>query len=265
MKIFQFTANRQDLLAQISAFLASDNRFPAAWLAGSFGMGEADNLSDLDLSVVVAEPDCWTLCARPAMTGAGTTPERLALFSLFGQPAVIHENHHNAPEGGTFTFVLYRQTGLNVDWILIPRPLAQRPAQSLLLIDKASIPFQSPPEPGNPARRAELASERAAFFWMLLASSVKFILRKDAVGFYCLIGMLDDTLDEIRRLLVGRPAQYRRRPPIPFATSLANQKALLRRYCLEAGALMPSITAMGGQAPVSPLEPIDILLDLAED
>ena len=49
-------ALRDDLLRQTVAALAEDGRFVAAWLAGSFGRGEADAYSDLDLVAVVAAP-----------------------------------------------------------------------------------------------------------------------------------------------------------------------------------------------------------------
>ena len=64
----------------------------AAWLAGSHARGEQQWFSDLDLHVVVAEAYSEILCAQPWSVGAKTTPERLALFSQFGEPAVIEDN-----------------------------------------------------------------------------------------------------------------------------------------------------------------------------
>lgn len=40
---------RDDLLTTIVADVHHDNRLGAAWLGGSFGRGEHDTLSDLDL------------------------------------------------------------------------------------------------------------------------------------------------------------------------------------------------------------------------
>src|SRR5690349_10340969 len=108
MRTYQLS--RLTLLSDIIAGLSSDERFIAAWLTGSFGRDAADALSDLDLNVVVARQFVDVLCARPHEVGAGTTKERLALISRFGKPAVIHENHHNAPRGGTFTYVLYTES-----------------------------------------------------------------------------------------------------------------------------------------------------------
>ncbi len=46
---------REALLADIGTALKNDERFVAAWLAGSYGRGEQGMFSDLDLHVVVAD------------------------------------------------------------------------------------------------------------------------------------------------------------------------------------------------------------------
>jgi hypothetical protein len=106
---------REALLAHITVVLKTDQRFIAAWLAGSHARGEQQWFSDLDLHVVVAEEYSATLCAQPWSAGAKTKPERLALFTQFGEPAVIYEAHANNLVGGTFTYVLYQESALNVE------------------------------------------------------------------------------------------------------------------------------------------------------
>src|SRR5512143_811598 len=98
-----YRANRDELLARIIHALSNDERFVAAWLTGSFGRNDADALSDLDLTLVVSDAYSGNLCKRNEQVSSQTTAERLDLFSQFGTPAIIHENNHNAPEGGTFT------------------------------------------------------------------------------------------------------------------------------------------------------------------
>ena len=264
MRVVKYPAARQALLERIAAYLASDDRFPAAWLAGSFGRGESDGYSDLDITVAVAQACAQALCARPVMVSGGTTPERFTLFSRFGEPAVIHENHHNSP-GGTFTFVLYRENAQIVDWTLLPEDLALRPPQSVLLYGRAGIPLQPPPEPEPRSQRARMASERAAFFWMIAAATARTLPRGNLGAFYELLGMLSDTLEEVKRLVSGQPRQYWRRPLLPLACTLEEQKAALRGYCNEMEGLHPDIRGIGGEVPVQPRVPIDILLDLAED
>ena len=113
--IQDYASNRNKLLEHITRVLQVDDRFVAAWLTGSFGRGDADNVSDLDLTVVVENTFAKNLCFRPRQVGANTTPERYALLSQFGQPHIIHENHHNAPQDGTFTFVLWNGHANYVD------------------------------------------------------------------------------------------------------------------------------------------------------
>jgi hypothetical protein len=90
--------NREDLLSRIITALKNDHRFVAAWLTGSYGRGEQNEMSDIDIRVVVADEYSESLCARPWPHGGHTTDERLALFSQFGTPAVIYEAHGNASD-----------------------------------------------------------------------------------------------------------------------------------------------------------------------
>src|SRR5688572_20238766 len=126
-----YRQSREVLLTSIVTELSSDERCVAVWLAGSYARNDADEVSDLDIRVVIAEPYSETLCERREQVSHTTTSERLAFFSRFGQPALIHENNNNAPEGGTFTFVLYSDSALMVDWTLMLQRNAERPFQSL--------------------------------------------------------------------------------------------------------------------------------------
>ncbi len=115
---------RDAFLTRISETLAMDERFAAGWLTGSYATGEADAVSDIDLSIVVRHPFHEVLCRRLEQVSPHSSSERTSLFSQFGTPALIHENHHNAPDGGTFTFVLYTGSARMVDWTLIPESKA---------------------------------------------------------------------------------------------------------------------------------------------
>src|SRR5205823_3837804 len=72
-----------------------------------------------------------------------TSPDRLALFSQVGRPVIVHENHHNAPPGGSFTCAIYR-SAIEVDWTLIPQASATRPPGTRVLVDKVGIPLAPP-------------------------------------------------------------------------------------------------------------------------
>ena len=99
---------------RINAAGYDDKRFVAGWLTGSLARADADSLSDIDLNLVVSAEYSSSLCSRLEPISDQTSPQRLSLFRQFGSPALIHENNHNAPEGGTFTFVLYKESAIMV-------------------------------------------------------------------------------------------------------------------------------------------------------
>lgn len=245
-----YAAVREKLLAQILTVLTADGHFVAAWLTGSFGRNEADAVSDLDLTVVVADSHAETLCAYSRQVGAGTTEERMSLISQFGRPAVIHENHHNAPEGGSFTVVIYAETALEVDWVLVPQAKAKRPHQSHLLFDKAGIPTQSPVALETQDQRMERASEQVAFFWMMAAVTVKYLIRQDYVCFHNLLDWLHGILAEVKRLVAGKVSRYQRGSLVGAMTTREEQVAAVRRVCEQMLALMPEVEKLGGCVPI---------------
>src|SRR5436190_23326019 len=107
-----YRENRDTLLVEISKTLSQDERFVAAWLTGSISRNEADSVSDIDLTLVVSDKYSASLCTRLEQVSAQTSSDRYTLFSQFGKPALIHENNNNAPEGGTFTFVMYAESAI---------------------------------------------------------------------------------------------------------------------------------------------------------
>ncbi len=163
----RYVQARESLLARITETLKRDQRFVAAWLAGSYGRGEQEWSSDLDLHVVVANDYSECLCAQPWSGGAKTTEERLTLFKQFGEPAVIYDAHANNTIGGTFTYVLYRESAINVDWMLIPQSVAHREYPSLLLFNHGEIPEPPPEELLTREQRIEQASLHVSFFFQL--------------------------------------------------------------------------------------------------
>lgn len=259
-----YAANRIKLLEHITRVLKEDDRFVAAWLTGSFGRGDADSLSDLDLTVVVENTFAKTLCLRPHQVGASTTPERYALFSQFGQPHIIHENHHNAPENGSFTFVLYQETALAVDWILRPNINVARPALAVLLFDKVDIAIETPIAVESISKRIELVTEQVAFFWMMVTVTIKYLIRRDEVFFHRFLDMLHGILWEVRRLVAGEPDRWLKGSFVQLAITRETQIAAVRHICQEMLDVMREVEKMGGTVPVSPMSIIETLLHLAE-
>lgn len=260
----EFAANRSKMLEQITRILNEDDRFVAAWLTGSFGRHDADEISDLDLTVVVENAFVEMLCFRSHQVGASTTPERYALFSQFGRPHIIHENHQNAPADSSFTFVLYEETALAVDWILRPNTNLTRPALSLVLFDKGNIPVEPPLPVESLPQRIKFATEQVAFFWLMVTVTIKYLIRKDEVYFHRFLDMLHGILWEVRRLVAGEPDRWLKGSLVHMAKTRETQIASVRQVCHEMLEVMPDAEKLGGSVPVSPMSTIEILILLAE-
>ena len=260
-----FVQARESLLTEITESLRADERFVAAWLAGSYGRGEQTWASDLDIHVVVAEAHSESLCATPWPSGARTTPERLTLFSQFGTPAIIFDAHGNNFMGGTFTYVAYQGTGQNVDWMLIPQAQARREEQSLLLFDKVGLPGPAAAESETPEELAERASMQVGFFWMIAASNVQNLLKGHLADFHALLMWLEESLRNVQAASRGEQAQFTKASRVRIYTTHAEQTAALRQLCDEMEQLMPAVAAMGGYLPANPRSIIEKRLALFEE
>jgi predicted nucleotidyltransferase len=259
-----YRQSREDLLARIAAELSGDARFLAAWLAGSYGRGDADDVSDLDIRVVVAEPFSKILCARHEQVSQKTSDERLELFSRFGKPALIHENNNNAPEGGTFTFVLYADSAVMIDWVLVPLPGAKRLQPSRLLFEKERIPV-SFPEPEQEVQSRKFVAEQWAFFWMMSAITIKYIVRGDDVFVTYWLEELHRIQHDIERRLDRLPPQYQRGTLSQFQPTRQKQIESLRQLCEQMQRLTPKATQFMGTDPAIPLEEIETLFSLTAE
>ena len=245
-------ALRTDLLERVAAVLREDRRFVAAWLIGSFGRGEEDAFSDLDLVAVVTAPFAGVLCARPWSNAGRTTPERLALICRFGAPVVIHEHHQNAvslgmPEG-TLTLVVF-DSGVELDLFLTPPTGIERPADSRLLFDRAGIPQAPPPMAETADERREALTTSVAFFWAMAVIAAKFWRRGWDWHVHAMLERLHATLANVRRLIAGDAHRYARTSPIRLEPSSAAQAAALRALCDEMEALMPAAAHLGADVP----------------
>lgn len=260
-----YQQSREVLLTSIITELSSDERCAAAWLAGSYARNDADEVSDLDIRVVIAEPYTETLCERQEQVSHTTTSERLDFFSRFGQPALIHENNNNAPEGGTFTFVLYSDSALMVDWTLLPQINAERPFQSLLLFDKANLPVSHPPEAKELEQSRKYVAEQWAFFWMMTAVTIKYIIRNDNVFVTRWLEVLHGLVEEIQRQLRGEPSEYIRGSLTQLQHTRETQIESIHSLCRTMQALTPQMEQFSGVNLAPPQKEIETLLALADE
>lgn len=260
----EYARARSRLLRTIRETLEGDERFPAAWLTGSHGRNEADEFSDLDITVVVAEPYAAALCSQDAAAGPGAAPEREALVAQFGKADLILENKANAPEGGAYTFVLYAEDALAVDWTFVPASAARRPQASVLLFDRAGIPLESPAEADREAVR-DLVANQIAYFWLMCVVTVKFILRGDGVRVNAYLDVLERTLRQVERLLTGEADRWQRDALIELQVEPHEQIAAVRSACRRMQNLVPKAVEMGGKVPFNPNTTVERLLEMAED
>ena len=258
-----YSKSRDALLIKITETLSKDERFVAAWLTGSLSRNDADALSDIDLRLVAADDYSPVVCKRLEQVSAQTSPERYALFSQFGKPALIHENNNNAPQGGTFTCVLYSESALVVDWTLVPHRNAARPIETRLLFEKIPIPIASPPEPEDLEQSRKAVAEQWAFFWMMTAVTIKYIVRNDSVFAAEWIEHLHGLVQEIERRLNSKPRPYTRGSLSQLQSTREKQLESIRELCDKMQRLKARVAEFTRSEPATPSAEIELLLSLA--
>lgn len=237
-------AEREALLQRAIRLLEQDERVVAAWLFGSFGRGEEDALSDLDLWLVVADAHCAAMMA-----------ERQTYVAQVGTPALLLEAPQNAPPDGAYLMALYETpTGTQqVDWYWQPQSQAKLPERARVLFDKVGLPASglpplttAPPAPQTPEERVESAVQQIVFFWAMLPIAAKYAARRKLWPALGMMLMVRGILDEVRAKVGLGKADYGE--DIPPATPKAHL-AFLRRLASEMRATMPAVIAQGGSLP----------------
>ena len=262
-----YRQSREALITQITHELSGDERFVAAWLTGSYARNDADDVSDLDIRVVVGKSYSEILCARQAQVSHTTTEERFELFSKFGKPALIHENNNNAPKDGTFTFVLYSGSALMVDWVLMPQLNVERPYQSILLFDKGNVPVSVQPIPEDLEESKKTVAEVWAFFWMMTAVTIKYIVRNDLVFVQEWLEHLHGMVREIERRIERVPWEiaYMRGSASSLQPTREKQIESLRKLCERMQELKPKVTEFTESELLMPLTEIETLFSLIKN
>jgi predicted nucleotidyltransferase len=261
---------RQYLLESITALLEADERVVAAWLGGSLGRKAADDLSDLDLWVVVADQYCQAICMdRQNYVSAVQTETAKPILKL--------ESPFNAPPEGAYLLVFYTgATGpQHVDWYWQPQSKAYLPKQTQLLFDKVGLPTIDSASPfANPeqlslAECIEQVTARNNFFWAMLNITAKKIARQEVVNAVNMLSMLEVSLAEVRWYIAGkriRPSYEDTKidssllPLEPTAQIL-----YLQKLAEEMKALTPSLLELGATSLSSEaISQIELFVDLAE-
>ncbi len=167
--------DRGELLASLSTFLRNDPRVRAAWLWGSFGKGEADDLSDLDPWIVVADEAVGEMGAALRFY-----VEQTGSFITGG------ESIHNAPPRGGFFSSLHagRHGLLHVDCYWQAASAMAEVPEKAVLFNRLREPATAPHSlPVTPVPIASLTEEEAriedgiGFTWLMLSIAAKTLAR----------------------------------------------------------------------------------------
>jgi len=238
----QYRRETSQLLRSITDLLESDPQVKAAWLFGSQGRGEADELSDLDLFVVVD--------GEPAAGGAARLRSET---SRIGTPLLFVDAPQNAPRAGAYLMACYDAPTAPhiVDWYWQPRSLAYIPPEVRVLFDRAGLPRQDQPVAfGGQAPDADsavLPDRFISFFWMMLMITAKQAARDPGSEKMRLLPYLLDPIARARHFLGQEQALS------PISTlpqrSAAEKMGLLSALADEMGRLMAAVSARGVEVP----------------
>lgn len=257
----QYAADREELLARIVSTLLADERFLAAWLEGSYVHGTKDDLSDLDLRIVVADP-AKVLCDVPWTSPSfHTTPERQRFFSQFGDLLIIWDSQTftSIAEEGSFTLVYYKTIGVHVDWVLIPQEKAERPVKSILLFDKVEIALKPEDSSEGSGEDLQQLSDQIGFFWMLASDSWRHLANHDLAYYHMVLEQLQNILGQVQAVVDGTSWTETH---IRLYATQEEQVAALRALCDKMEKLMPVVVEPGSYLPLNPRTIVEKRLEL---
>ena len=250
-------AEREALLTRITQTLEADDRIAAAWLFGSVGRGEADDLSDLDLRVIVFDKHIKAICQG-----------RQGYTAQVGDAVLFGEAPQNRPVGGAFLLTLYAgEFGpQEVDWTWQPLSEACLWPGTRLLLNPAGITRQGEMpwgyQPRPPQSPLEEAVQRVSSFWAMLLIIAKYAARSPQEEQMGLIGMAVQPLREVSEYLGLTPRYVME--TLPPHEQPQEKVSLLHALADEMEARMPAVEAQGGSVPWAVLPHAHRFLDLVE-
>jgi predicted nucleotidyltransferase len=253
----QRAAERDALVESAAALLNDDRRVVAAWLYGSLGRGTQDQLSDIDLWVVVQDEYIDEVCRECREYVAG-----------LANPLVIVEAPQNAPPNGAFLTVLYEGKVAgpqHVDWNWQGVSAASLPGDAKVLLRRVELPGSPSATPGSPEGRAGAASDQMAYFWMMVPVAAKYAVRGQPWEVVNLLSALRHALDRAAWLLGAgeSPPEYTIRSGVPPPVEPIEQIIFLRKLTGEAEELTRSIGYPTDTASSTAMNQVHEYLDLA--
>jgi predicted nucleotidyltransferase len=231
---------RAALLERLEHRLQGDERVVAAWIGGSIGRGEADELSDIDIHLAVADAHCPELNAQ-----------RRAFVAGFGEVVLAQEAQQNAPPDGAFQLVLYRgiSAPIEVDWSWRPASAAAIPERAVVLFDRTGgLPRAPSSVTLSQAETARRISLSTTFFWAMAFIAAKKIARGQPEAAFGLLRAMHQALQRVRDALAGRPSwgaiawPFEPLPP----TDVRAQAGYLARLLVHMADVHPTTDGEGG-------------------
>jgi predicted nucleotidyltransferase len=255
----QLAAARDAVLAGIVDRLSADVRVEGAWLSGSFGRGEEDAWSDLDLHVAVSDDSLDAFLV-----------ERPSLYEAVGDPVLVqYEMPSDSLTNGVFQLVWYAG-GVEVDWNIGPASQACKPPWHRPLFERRPFMVCTLPEL-TAAERSTEAAEQLTFFWAMAPVAIKQAARRRSANAAGMIAMLTQALIRMWRLvnqpegpapwrpsLTNRPLDDELRAELPtlgetITPELASD--VIEQLCDEVRRLQPALAEIG--AEVDPQIPVE--------
>lgn len=263
----QFGRHRDELCALLVDRLTADTRFVGAWLSGSFGRGEADDWSDLDLQVAVTDEALESMLDDPK-----------SIFSLGGDVLLVQAGWpSDSFPGGRFWLVVY-DGPVEVDWNIGPASTAVRPHASQLLFERTPLAMAPDLVPLDPDLLRRLAQGALEFFWAMAPIACKYAGRGHTRLAAGQVGLLQDgyrrlwlAVNDPAQLVPERIHQNRR---LPLALDLAMPRlpveitptaalTTIRALCDEVEQLRGSLVDLGVVTPDVMPGQVRLLIDLA--
>ena len=171
-RLSEFAKERQLLLDRIVSCLENDSRVVATWLLGSLGRAESDELSDIDIWVVVSDEFIQKV-----------SQQRRQFVSQLGIPLLVVEAPNNAPRTGAYLMVYYQSdiAPLQVDWYWQPQSAAFIPPDTKLLFDRAGLKAAAKPieftDSDPDPNLTESPIHMVSYFWAMLLITTKYAMR----------------------------------------------------------------------------------------
>jgi hypothetical protein len=258
----ELAAKRDAVLSRIIALIEADERVVAAWLTGSFGRGEDDAWSDVDLHLAIddAHFDAWW-------------SDREARYRRIAPPLLIQrEKPSNAQEGGRFQLVWFPGP-VEVDWNVGPASLATRPPTSTMLLERIAIPVVVP-LPMSAEDRRERLQQSVDRFWAMTPIAIKYAGRGATTKAVDQIDLLARTFTDVWWLLrdsANRVSKNPRLEPELVAIMPTLGPAIDPARCLDAivgwmgamGDLKPALAGAGVEWQVALESQVEVMVDVA--